>query len=347
MAALSVRNPNLEIVQGSGEVVDSPELSIIIVNWNAGPLLRACVASVRRHAPQINYEIIVADNGSTDDSLTLLREAEAAQSQPSGPLRIREHRANLGFARANNLAIAETTAPFIFLLNPDTELKAGAVDTLLTLLKARPRVGLCAPRLLNPDGSLQPSVWPALPTPLYILVDGLRLYRWLPQSWCARHLLGTHWAHNQQREVEFFYGAAMLVRREVINLVGAFDEAFHMYGEDCEWCVRIKRGGWLLYFEPAAEVVHYGGHSATQRWTNAELIQVKAAANILFQRRMLPPFWFWLNQLSYALVLTIIAVARLPQGREVFPLLRAAKLHFHALWAVPSRAESSSHGLEG
>jgi GT2 family glycosyltransferase len=274
----------------------------------------------------------VADNGSTDDSLALLRAMVAAAPSTPARLHIHELHANLGFARANNLAIAATTAPFVLLLNPDTEVKSGALDILLGLLADQPSLGACAPRLLNPDGSLQPSVWPALPTPLYILVDGLRLYRWLPKGWCARWLLGTHWAHDQRREVEFFYGAVMLVRRSVIQAVGAFDEAFHMYAEDCEWCVRIKRAGWQLYFEPAAEVVHYGGHSAAKRWTAAELVKVKTSANILFQRRLLPMGWFWLNQVTYALVLTIIALVRLLRRQPAHFLLTAAKLHLVGLW---------------
>ena len=263
----------------ASEAGPATRLTVVVVNWNAGDLLRRCLESVARHGPSAPHDVLVVDNASTDGSAEwLLAHAESAASG-GPPLRVIANAENLGFARANNLAFARSDAPLLLLLNPDAELTAGAADALLATLAADPRAAACAPRLLNPDGSLQPSVWPAPPTPLQILFEGLRLHRLLPASLRARWLLGVHWDHTTRRAVDAFFGAAMLVRREALDDAGPFDESFALFGEDYEWCARARRAGWRLLFEPAAEVVHHGGRSAGRRWSAEEVERIKTEAN--------------------------------------------------------------------
>ena len=134
------------------------QLSIVIVNWNCIGLLPRCLDSIARWHPGVPFEVIVVDNVSTDGSLEWLRSPGARSGFADGQFRLIENTTNVGFGRANNRAIASSRSELVFLLNPDTEVRRGAIDALVALLREDHRIGACAPRLLNPDGSLQPSV---------------------------------------------------------------------------------------------------------------------------------------------------------------------------------------------
>lgn len=275
------------------------ELSIIIVNWNGGALLRRSIESVLAHPPSVNYEFVVIDNASTDDSIQALRAAEWAQ-QLSGTdrLRIIENTDNRGFGQANNQAFALTNSPLLLLLNPDTEVTAGSIDRLIATVESDPQVGAAGPRLLNSDGSVQISVWRNPPSAWEILLSNLKLYSLLPRRVRGELLLGGHWDHNRERRVPMLGGAAILLRRKVIEDAGGFDERFHMYGEDNEWCLRIVRSGWQLVFQPAAVILHHGAQSSLQRWNNLEKISVQLGANYFFQQQALSRRQLVTNQLA-------------------------------------------------
>ncbi len=229
------------------------ELSIIIVNWNGGELLRRAVESIVASPPSVEYEVVVVDNASTDESVTLLSSSDASATLTGeSRLRIVKNERNLGFGQANNQAFALTDTPFVLLLNPDTEVTPGSIDCLVATVRSAERIGVVGPKLLN-----------AL-------------------------LLGGHWDHSRKRRVPMLSGAAMLVRRTVIEEVGGFDERFHMYGEDNEWCLRIERAGWQLLFQPDAVILHHGAQSSLQRWNNLEKLRIQMEANYSFQQQSLP-----------------------------------------------------------
>ncbi|HEX8707885.1 MAG TPA: glycosyltransferase family 2 protein [Pyrinomonadaceae bacterium] len=254
------------------------ELSIIIVNWNGGELLRRSVESVLEAPPAVSYEIIVVDNASTDGSLQWLRNCGVEN------LRLIENAENLGFGKGNNQAFAATDAPLLFLLNSDAEVRPGAIDTLIATITSGERIGVCGPRLINPDGTLQASVWNNPVTPFEMIAGTLRLYKLLPRRLRGEMLLGYHWDHASRREAQMLSGAALLVKKKMVTEVGGFDERFHMYGEDTEWCLRIVRSGWLMIFEPAATVMHHGGQSSSKRWNSLEKQSVESKAFFRFQR---------------------------------------------------------------
>src|SRR3990172_6587802 len=287
-----------------------PWLSIVTVNWNSGDLLRACVESVVQSGPSLPCEFIIVDNASTDDSLPALEHPTVVAWSRWVPIRLIKNAKNVGFARAVNQAIRQSQAPMLFLLNPDTLVRPGAIDALAKTLTSDDRIGACAPRLLNPDGSVQPSVWPNPPTPLYIITEGLQLYRLLPRKLRGEWLLGRHWDHARRRRVRSCSGAAFMVKRALIADIGDLDERFEMYGEDAEWCFRMIRRGWWLVFEPAAEVIHYGGGSAEKRWAPDERRLREVAAHIGFQQECLSPAHVMANTLSYALVLELLRAWR-------------------------------------
>ena len=303
-------------------------LSIIIVNWNAGDLLRRCVAGIVAAAPAIAYEILVVDNASGDDSLAGLRrdDAAAALIRDDG-LRILENAENRGFGAANNQAFSRTRTAFVLLLNPDTVIAPGAVESLAAVLRTDPGVAACGPRLLNADGSLQISVWRNPPAAWEIVLSSLRLYRLLPSRLRGELLLGPHWPHDRRRDVRMLSGAALLVRREAIDAVGGFDERFHMYGEDNEWCLRMVRAGWRLVFEPGAVIRHDEAQSSRQRWTPLQKRRVQLEASYLVQRISLPWWQVAANQLACAVTASTQWGWRRVRGADADETAMAMRLH--------------------
>jgi N-acetylglucosaminyl-diphospho-decaprenol L-rhamnosyltransferase len=278
------------------------ELSIILVNWNGGRFLAQAVESIVAFPPSIEYEIVVVDNASTDESMVMLRSSDPAkQLIERDRLRIIENKENRGFGCANNQGFAATAAPLVLLLNPDAEITAGSIDRLVQTVRSDSSVGAAGPKILNPDGSLQISVWRNPPAAWDIVLGSLKLYLMLPRKFRGEVLLGGHWDHNRQRSVPMLGGAAILVRREVINTVGGFDERYHMYGEDHDWCLRITRAGWLLIFQPEATVIHRGGWSSLQRWSDLEKIRVQLEAHYVFQKQALSRPRLMTNILAYYL----------------------------------------------
>jgi len=304
------------------------ELSIIIVNWNAGDLLRRCVAGIVAAAPAIAYEILVVDNASGDDSLAGLRRDDAAAALiRDGGLRILENAENRGFGAANNQAFSRTRTAFVLLLNPDTLITPGAVESLAAVLRTDPGVAACGPRLLNADGSLQISVWRNPPAAWEIVLSSLRLYRLLPSRLRGELLLGPHWPHDRRRDVRMLSGAALLVRREAIDAVGGFDERFHMYGEDNEWCLRMVRAGWRLVFEPGAVIRHDEAQSSRQRWTPLQKRRVQLEASYLVQRISLPWWQVAANQLACAVTASTQWGWRRVRGADADETAMAMRLH--------------------
>ena len=277
------------------------ELSIIVVNWNGGTLLTKAIDSILAFPPSVEFEVVVIDNGSTDDSVGLLRSSDSAKLLKDR-LRITLNTENRGFGAANNQGFQTTDSPLVLLLNPDSEITEGSIDRLVRAVRADTKIGAAGPRILNPDGSLQISVWRNPPAAWNIILSSLKLYLLLPKKLRGELLLGGHWDHNRARAVPMLGGAAMVVRREVIRTVGGFDERYHMYGEDHEWCLRMSRAGWVLMFEPEAVVFHQGGWSSLQRWSNLEKTRIQLEAYYQFQkdalgrgRLMRNIFAYWLT----------------------------------------------------
>ncbi len=323
----------------------SPQLSIIIVNWNAGELLERCILSIAVSQPQTTYEIIVVDNASTDSSLQFLLKKElAARLINEDRLHFIENSENQGFGKANNQAFALTTSPLVMLLNPDTEILPNSIDNLVATIRSNSRIGACGPKILNSDGSVQVSVWRNPPSAWEILLSNLRLYLFLPKYIRGELLLGGHWAHNRRRDVRMLSAAALLVRREVINEIGGFDERFHMYGEDNEWCLRMVRAGWQLVFEPAARVLHHGAQSATQRWSKLEKLRVQLDASYLFQELYLKKHQLVANQMASYMTASLQHLWRRMRGINAPELRLAKQVHLeHLKSALYDRLPSSNN----
>jgi hypothetical protein len=240
-------------------------LSIVIVSWNTRELLRACLASLQADCP--DAEVFVIDNASTDGTPEMIR-SEFART------RLDARTDNLGFVKANNLALrqilAERTAEYVWLLNPDTVVHPGAVRALLAFMRAHPKCGLCGPRLQNPDASLQHGAF-MLPGLMQLLIDVVpRLQARLRDTrWDGRYA-PAQFASDQPFPIGTPLGAAMFARIDAVRAVGLLDEGFVMYSEEIDWAKRMHDAGWQVWCEPRATVTHYGGASSSQASARAE-----------------------------------------------------------------------------
>jgi len=309
-----------------------PELSIVIVNWNTRDLLRRCVESIATSNIPTQFEVILVDNDSQDESLSLVHESSLAQSLlAKQQLRIVQNSENVGFGRANNQAFSLSQSPFVFLLNPDAQVHKDAIGKLLQTIRSNPRIGACGPRILNADGSTQTSVFFSPPSPWHTFSCQLRLYRMLPAKLRGELLLGGHWTHNRRRDVPMLIGAAILVRREVIDQVGGFDEQFEMYSEDHEWCWRMRKAGWRVVFDPSATVTHHGGVSTTRRWSHEEKLRVRLDSGFKFEQLALPRLKLIANQVANCVVVSALIAARKITGSELGDLRLIKKIHIEHL----------------
>lgn len=235
----------------------SVDMSIIIVSWNVSALLDACLRSVYTESVgPYSYELVVVDNASSDGSVTMIQ-TQYPQAQ------VIANNANLGFTKANNLALTGCKARYALLLNPDTKVTKGAIQSMLDYMEGHPEVGMVGPRLVYGDGRLQPSRR-RFPT-LWMALAESTPWEWhLPHNRLARAYRLEDRPDDVTQEVDWVTGACMLVRREVWEQVGAFDERFFMYSEELDWCRRIVAAGWHIVYLPTATVIHYEGASSGQ-----------------------------------------------------------------------------------
>lgn len=269
------------------------DLSIIIVNWNTADLLIQCLESIYANPPKNRFEVLVLDNDSSDQSVPLVQ-------QRFPQVTLLASKENLGFAGGNNQAIQQSQGRYVLLLNPDTEVKPGALDELTQFMEANPQAGAAGSCLLNPDGTLQHSCYP-FPTPARELwrllhLDALYLY--------ALYRMDT-WNRHEVQEVDVIQGASLILRREVLNQVGLLDDTYFMYTEEVDLCYRIQKQGWQLYWIPQSQVIHYGGQSTKQVATKMFLCLYES--KLIFIRK----HHGWLAAQLYKLILMLITVVRL------------------------------------
>ena len=233
---------------------DAPvDVSIAIVNWNTSALTRACLDALPAAVGGLRADTWVVDNASSDDSVEAIR-----REYPD--VHVITNTKNVGYGSGMNQAIAASRGRYVLVRNSDTSPHPGSIERMVRHMDAHPSCGAAGPMLLNPDGSFQAgySDFPTLLTEtLCVTGIGARLYfRNYPSYGPERS--------RTERSVDCIAGACMLVRRTVVDAVGAFDESFFMYSEEVDWCFRIRNAGWTIAYLPDAVIVHYGGQSTRQ-----------------------------------------------------------------------------------
>jgi GT2 family glycosyltransferase len=246
-------------------------LSVIIVNWNTGDLLRRCLESIYAELAEVQAEIFVVDSASTDFSLAAASEQFPQVNYIISPV-------NVGFGSANNLALRQARGDYLLLLNPDTLVHPGAIIALIDFMEQNPQGGASTARLLNSDGSLQYSCSPE-PT---LGREFLRMFHLGGVRPDGYYSMET-WSLAIPRQVDVILGACMLVRRTALDQAGLFDERFFMYSEEVDLCRRIRLAGWEISWVPSAMVTHYGAQSTRQM--AAEMFVQLYRAKIEFFRK--------------------------------------------------------------
>ncbi|MHC4436555.1 MAG: glycosyltransferase family 2 protein [Planctomycetota bacterium] len=233
------------------------DVSVVIVNWNTKELLQDCLSSVYEHAGDIDYEIIVIDNASTDGS------AEMVKNDFQQVILI-ENSENRGFAAANNQGMAIAKGRYVLLLNSDTVVLDNAIAKTVSFADENPQAAVTGCRVLNPDRTLQRTCF-MFPSVLNMLLSSTYLYKLFPKNRFFGREQMTWWDRNDVRLVDVVTGCFMLVRREAIEQVGVMDEQFFMYCEETDWCYRFRDKGWKVMFAPAGQIIHFGGQSTAQK----------------------------------------------------------------------------------
>ena len=253
------------------------KLSVIIINYNVKHFLEQCLYSVQKAIAGIDAEVIVVDNNSADDSVGYL--------QPAFPrVCFISNKENIGFGRACNQGFDVAKGNFILYLNPDTIILDGAIDKMLGWLDRHPGVGCVGCQVLEGPGVVQRTCF-ADPGPLNLTIveAGLmRLAPWLPvfgRPWYR------DWDRRSEREVDVVSGMFMLVPRAVLGKVGLLDEAFFVYGEEADWCRRIRKAGWSCVFAPVAQIVHLdGGSKSTEQIKSRMYVQMQKS-HLIYARK--------------------------------------------------------------
>jgi GT2 family glycosyltransferase/nucleoside-diphosphate-sugar epimerase len=266
-------------------------ISVIIVNFNAGPLLTACVRSVL--ASTLPVEVIVSDNRSDDSSIAGLRDAFPGESR----LRIIENAGNLGFAKANNVALKMAAGDYVLFLNPDCIIRPDTLQNMLNTLKAYPKAGMAGCLIRNPDGSEQAGCRRSVPTPWRTFIRLSRLYHFAPYHPKFQSYVQTGLPLPEAPvAVEAISGAFMLVRRAAIDAVGLMDEGYFMHCEDLDWCMRFRQAGFDILFVPGVEILHVGGVCSASRPISVEYYKHRGMIRFYrkFFRTRYPAVLMWL-----------------------------------------------------
>ena len=283
--------------------------TIVIVSYNCNQALQTCLLKLL--AENETPPIIVVDNASTDGTAEMVaRDFSAVQ--------LIKNNKNLGFAAGCNQGIRACTSDFILLLNPDTLLGRAALQKLVDRMRAQPDIGACGPRILNPDGSLQPSCR-QFPTLGAMVSDELGFGRLFPHSRRLAKYRMHGWEHNETATVDQLMGACLLLRRSALEHLGLFDERFFLYFEEVDLCLRLQQAGWRVVFVADATVTHIGGESSKTDPRNA--LGHRYRSLFTFYRKHYPKWQLPILRLA----VQTAALARVVAGRrDYWPVAKYA-----------------------
>lgn len=252
------------------------DISIIIVNYNVEHFLEQCLNSVYSALKNINGEVWVVDNNSIDGSMKMVKEKFPE-------VRLIENKENVGFSRANNQAIRESSGKYVLLLNPDTVVEEDTFEKVVLFMDEHPNAGGLGVKMIDGKGNFLPESKRGLPTPSVAFYKIFGLSRLFPKSKkFGKYHLGFL-DKNKNHEIEILSGAFMLMRKEALDKVGLLDESFFMYGEDIDLSWRIILGGYKNYYYPGTRIIHYKGESTKK--TSVNYVFVFYRAMIIFAKK--------------------------------------------------------------
>lgn len=260
-------------------------VTIIILNYNTKDLTESCIDYILKNTKLISYEIIVIDNGSTDESKKML-----IKLRNKNKIILINNEENLGFAKGNNQGISKARGKYILLLNSDTIIDSNVINKTFAWMEEHPKVGICTCALKNKDGSIQGTggYFPNLIRVFsWMIIQDIPLvdrfikpFHPMKEKSFKR---GTEF-YKKQKQVDWVTGAYLMVRKKVIDQIGMIDEEYFMYTEETDFCYRAKKMGWQVWYLPKWSIVHLGGASGTKE--NAVLSEYKGVK--LFYKKHYP-----------------------------------------------------------
>lgn len=268
------------------------DLSVIIVNFNTKEKLRACLRSIFASQTKFTFEAWVVDNASSDGSAEMVK-AEFER------VRLIENEGNVGFSKANNQALRQASGRYFLLLNSDVEVSSDTFDKMLLYMDNNSMVGVSGCRVLKADGTLDLASRRSFPNPVnaFFRLTGLSFL--FPKSRTVSSYNLTHLPEDQITEVDSVMGAFLLIRRDVVARIGLLDEDFFMYGEDLDWCFRVKAAGYKVMYVPITKVIHHKG-SSSRKLPQKALYEFHRAMRIFYDKHYRAENNFLLNLIAYA-----------------------------------------------
>jgi GT2 family glycosyltransferase len=281
-----------------------PVLSVCIVNLKARDYLRDCLDSIYQSPPGVAFEIIVVDNASGDGSVEMLRECYPQVA-------VIENDRNLGYTAPMNQALKAAQGRYCIQLNPDTLVLPGAFDVLYDYMQQHPEVGICTPKVLNRDRTLQKQCRRSAAGPWDTLTYFTGLSRLFPRSKFFAGYLMTYRDENEIHEAEAVSGSCMFIRRAVLDQIGLLDELFFAYQEDADFCYRARQAGWKIVYHPGAQIVHYGGEGGSGVQVYRSVYEWHRSYYNYYRKNLAQKTFFLVNGLFYGLMGLKLAFAML------------------------------------
>ncbi len=234
------------------------DLSVVIVNYNTKKLTMDCIQSVLNSKLNFQYEIFVVDNASSDGSVEQIK-------SEFPHVHVISNKENVGFSKANNQAIKACSSRYVLLLNSDTIVNENTLDEMISYMDEETNVGAVGCEVNLPDGTLDKACHRGFPTPEASLYYMIGLAKKFPNSPKYNSYHKSYMNMHEVHDIDCLVGAFMMVRREAFEQVGLLDEDFFMYGEDIDWCYRIKEANWRIVYNPTVSIVHYKGASSRRK----------------------------------------------------------------------------------
>ncbi|KEQ27933.1 glycosyltransferase family 2 protein [Paenibacillus tyrfis] len=268
------------------------DLSIIILNYNTRELTLNCLKSIYFSETTYTYEVILIDNNSRDNSVEAIQEAF-----PSVHLICND--VNVGYSKANNQGMRVARGRYVLLLNSDTVIQPDTLHTMIQFMDQHENIGAAGCKVVLPDGTLDKACRRGFPTPSASFYYAFGLSKIFPDNPKFNQYQLTHLDQDKDYPVDCLVGAFMMVRKEAIDQVGMLDEQFFMYGEDIDWCYRIKQGGWNIYYYPYTQIIHYKGASSRRKPFKI-IYEFHRAMYLFHQKHYRMNYSFFVNFLVYS-----------------------------------------------
>jgi GT2 family glycosyltransferase len=270
-------------------------LSICIVTYQSRKFLEDCLRSIYANTDLL-FEIIVVDNGSTDNVVQMLEDEYPKVQVIRNPK-------NEGYTKPMNQAMRKAQGRYLIQLNPDTLVLPDSLKQLTAFMNENPNVGICGPKVLNSDATLQSPCRRGEPTPWAVITYFLGLWRLFPKSRFFGQYLLNYFDEDITHPVDGVSGSCMVVRREVIDQIGYLDERFFAYQEDADFCFRARQAGWQVFYVPNAKIIHYGGVGGSRVEPYRSIIAWHKSYYLYYRKNLANRYLFFFNWLYYLLML--------------------------------------------